>query len=363
MRFKRSNILIISSLSLLALSGCAHEDLTPRATATFYLEGGVCQNNEEKVWYVYKMPDITETYIADPNELKEGDIFRTGYSLEGWYQTKTVVGEEIIYSNRWDFATDKMTLAGVELYAKWIANIVYSFEVCEKNADGSETSLGKYEVSEDSSFDDYLNYAKKDGFTLIEFTDEAGVVLDDSYKHPGGDESLNIKVYPRYIKGDYALVRTAGDLNRAIGKNIYLMNDLDLDGANFGYSDFSYIFEGNGHTISNFAVKYDNMTVGDLYVGVFGKMKDATVRNVTFTDVSTTIESRNSRTQNIYIGTIAGKMENSKLENVKFTGAYTISARTTRPVEWSVTGYAYSKDSASGADPQTTATCTVTDNR
>lgn len=67
-------------------------------------------------------------------------------------------------------------------------------------------------------------------------------------------------------------------------KNIVLNTDLDLSGREitplFSYTDFTGVFDGKGHTISNFTLVSYNYKP----CGFFGSINEATIKNITFSD-------------------------------------------------------------------------------
>lgn len=354
MRFRSISMSLIGALTALSLASCngSGKDDGPIAKAVFYLEGGVCQTNDEKVTYIYDMKERTETYIADPFALDDKAIERAGYNFDGWYRIKNESGGDVTYSDPWDFQKDKMTMAGVELYAKWNPNIVYSYDLYYKDENGQDQFLYSYPVSAGKTFEDYQNKADgRDGYTLIGFSDENGEPWNDSFVHPGGETDTAIKVYAEYIEGDYKVVRTKNDLRTVTGTdNVYLAADLDLEGGSFGFEKYMGDFRGNGHTISNFKIAYSANASGTVYLGVFGILEDAKVSDLTLTGA--TISVKTVRSDQVYIGSIAGNVINSTISGVSLVGSCTVKEDMTRAVEWNavdgvITDPYYSKDDAS----------------
>lgn len=82
-------------------------------------------------------------------------------------------------------------------------------------------------------------------------------------------------------------------------KRIILGSDIDFGGNTintiYTYTDFSGIFDGNGHTMSNFVIN------GNMYgqCGIFGRMNNAVIQNVTFSDCIINSESFASIVSNI----------------------------------------------------------------
>lgn len=378
---KRKTKLLVIGLYLLlpfSLFSCKKEEASEKIRAEFYLEGGSCQNNTEKITYLYNLGEREETYIADPNVLKKNDISRDGYTLKGWYQTKTIVGADVTYSNPWDFNQDKMTKDGVKLYAYWVRDVVYSYELYYKDGD-TDVLLGSYAVEQGEHFDDYLNYAnKRTGYTSLGYYDETGEEWDEAFTHPGGEIDKAVKVYTKYIPGDYGIVRSLSDLRKYKNKNIYLMNDLDLEGAAFNFGDYNKIFEGNGYTIRNFSINYNPKRDGlvssledpssaknNLYIGLFGHLTNAKIRNVAFENVTLDVNTNNSLIQNIFIGTLCVNAVNSEIENVKFKGDFTINEKTLSKftIEGVTDSLCYRKDTNTRIDDASAVEVTYKDNR
>ena len=92
-----------------------------------------------------------------------------------------------------------------------------------------------------------------------------------------------------------------------------LTADIDLNGAEWtpiGYYSELYkdtvafcgVFDGNGHTISNFKITKDDV----VYVGLFGRVVGGTIRNLNVD--SARINVKSSRSQRIYVGALAGRV-------------------------------------------------------
>lgn len=312
--------LLVVCIFFLSLVGCGSDvERSDVAVAVFHLEGGTCQNNTDKVSYVYNCKEGEQTYIADPNELKAGDIYYVGYTLEGWY-----LSTDYLESEKWDFEKDKIDQSGINLYAKWKKNLSYTFEIYSKL---DNKLLGTYDAVEGELFDDYLDYSDISGYTCIGFEDETGQpIIVGEFVHPGGDTDVAIKIYANYIEGDYELVSTANQLQRALGQNIYLLNDIDLNGQvlNLGnYSNKKFI--GNGYTISNFKYEFDpndNTTK----VSLFKDVVNSTIENVHFENVAVDI-GYYSKTKLIQFAPFAQLAENSTISNVTINGTITVNSR------------------------------------
>ena len=163
-----------------------------------------------------------------------------------------------------------------------------------------------------------------------------GTAWDMTYKHPGGETDLAINVFVEYIEGDFELVSTAQQLKNARTKNIYLLNDIDLQGEAFSFSSYSKIFKGNNYTIKNFKVNVvGNKTSGvddhldsslkAVYGSLFGNLNNATISDVTFENVEFVIDVGYDLISKVYISPLCVNMTNSTISNVSINASYSCS--------------------------------------
>ena len=329
-------VLMLATVCLVACSNTQNYDGLTKVV--FNLEGGIYQNSELPITHYYNFEKGTSNLIVDPQTLSDEQITRNGYRIAGWYKTKTQNGDEVVYSDKWNFETDKVGDEGVELYARWEKNVDFTYNVCYIGTDGQKTVLGTYTVEAGEKFSDYRNFAnRRPGWTALgEFKDAEGNDWDADFVHPGGEESLAIDVYPVYIEGDFAIVRTASELRLAKSKNIYLMADIDLEGGAFSFGGYRKIFKGNGHTISNFEIaygagKYDLVAdhVDDnnksLYISLFGNVENAEISDVRFENVTLNVETTLTTIYKIYVAPICVLANSSKIENVTIDLQYAVS--------------------------------------
>ena len=337
-----------------------------KARAVFYLEGGVCQNSKDRVSYVYSFDGTkTDTLIVDPNVLEtdaKDQISKAGYHIEGWYRTKTVDAEgNVTYSDKWDFANDKMTLDGVTLYANWEINRYYSYELYYYDKDGKEIFLDSYECKEGEKFYDlFLDKKEVEGYTSLGYLDSEGRPWNKSFTHPGGDSDLAVKVYLNLIEGEFTLVSTYREFRNAISKNanIYIMNDIDFDGKEMCFDSYSGEILGNGYKLMNLTVDYntlksglkgevnpdgtlDNSTKDTLYISLFFELENVVIKDLTFEnlliDVDTTLKDINT----IVISPLAIIANNVKLDNVEINGNIKFSKLPNKEIEFNVVNEGY----------------------
>lgn len=340
MRIKRIVVIMFALVILISFSGCKKnkDNYEGQTKVTYNLEGGEFQNCTAPIIQYYKLEKNKQQLIYDPCELGKQQMPTHGdYVFDGWYKTKIVNGDKTTYSNKWDFKRDHITTEGLTLYAKWKTRVNYTYNVCYLDDNNQKVILGSYNVSEGEKFLDSSNYSMRLGYTTIKCTDENGNLWDENFGHPGGDEDLAVDVYFQYIKGRYALVKTAQDLKSNKSQNIYLLNDIDMGGVEFSFNGYNKIFEGNGHTISNFKINYDPNRTGlvadfedenrsSLCISIFGNTENASISNVNFENVTTVINTTYSLTYRVYFAGISINVTNSNIKNVKFNGKVEIKA-------------------------------------
>ncbi len=314
--------------------------------AIFYLEGGTCKNSKDRITYVYKFDGtIVDTLIVDPNvlETNENDkILKSGYHIEGWYKNKVTNPDGTVeYLDKWDFENDKMTLDGVTLYAKWEINRLYTYELYYYDQDGKAVLLDSYEVKEGEKFYDlFMDNKTVEGYTSLGYLDEQGNAWDNTFTHPGGNSDLAVKVYLNLIEGEYTLVTNARGFRNALsrGQNIYLLNDIDFDGDEICFDEYSGIIKGNGYKVSNFMIDYDDSRNGlvgplddlsgssdHLYISLFFELTDSVIENITFDNITVDLNTSNNRIKYIIFAPLAIKASNTKLINVKLSGYVTVT--------------------------------------
>lgn len=332
-------LILVLSLSLVA---CDEEkSMDDQTKVIFEMEGGSFKNCEGVITHYYPLKDGEQHLIAEPKTLTAGknDVVKDGYTLQGWFRTKEVQGDKVVYSDQWDFSTDKITSGeGVTLYAYWRRNLSYTYKLCY--LDGvSEVELGVYSVDEGDLFSDYLNHRdNRSGYTFLKFVNADGSDWDASFKHPGGESDCEIKVYASFIEGEYSLVSTARELKSSAtkGKSIYLLDNIDLEGESLTFKKgYDGIFKGNGFKVSNFKMTYadsrydlvedyEDDSKSSLMISLFGETENAVISDVTFENVQLDINTNNNLIYKIYVAPICAN-GSATLSNVSFSGTYTVS--------------------------------------
>jgi uncharacterized repeat protein (TIGR02543 family) len=328
---KRMKIFTLLILCILCISSCSSNTKEPSGIkVTYELNGGIFQNVSLPIKQYYQFDEESERLIKSPEVLSKSSILKSGYTLEGWYT-------ESDFKNKWDFEKDELPLEGLTLYAKWVKDVKYTYNVCYLDENNEVNILGTYEVSEGEVFDDWRGFAEdRKNYTPLKFINKDGTAWDMTYKHPGGETDLAINVFVEYIEGDFELVSTAQQLKNARTKNIYLLNDIDLQGEVFSFSSYSKIFKGNNYTIKNFKVNVvGNKTSGvddhldsslkAVYGSLFGNLNNATISDVTFENVEFVIDVGYDLISKVYISPLCVNMTNSTISNVSINASYSCS--------------------------------------
>ena len=335
---KKRNLLsiVLAILLLFSLASCKQKDSTPSGMLVIYdLNGGVFQNCTLPIKQYYNYETGAKKVIFDPETLVKDVIQKSGYTLEGWYT-------DLNFTNKWDFKNDVLTAETLTLYAKWEKDIKYTFNVCYIDESTNElVIIDSYTVEAGEKFEDYRDYAnKRDGYTAYRFYDEKGNDWDfENNIHPGGETDLAINVYVEYIEGEFAIVSTKKEFMTAVAKgdNIYLLNDIDLEGEEISFGDYTdQVFDGRQHTVSNFKVVVDVLfpqhlvkdhtddSKNSVYVSLFGDIEKAVIKDVTFENVVFELSVTPARTYKIYIAPLATSIKDSTISNVRINATYNL---------------------------------------
>lgn len=312
----------------LALTGCGQSEETfdGKNIATFYMNGGTLDyqtsSSTTKVHFAYH----PGTYILAPEKIPGYKLYNIGYDFTGWYTSAECKPNE-----KWDFEKDTFNTPELTLYAGWKKSIKHTYTVCYVDEVSKKTvSLGEYPVSSGAKFEDLFKYAsKREGYTSLGFYSdpELETPWNESFTHPGGDSDYDVPVYVKFIEGKWNIVSNYTELNSALkgNKNAYITKDIDCGGKSLTYESYSGTINGNGHTVSNFAVAKTGSLV--VFCSIFEKLKDgAKICDVTFADAKYDLKgvSQTAISKTLRVAAIAQSIEGEiTISNVSISGALT----------------------------------------
>ncbi len=292
-----------------------YKDKGYTSTVIFDFNGGIFTNAVTDVKDSIKYAFEPGSFICDPTDLPNCVLKKEGFDFLGWYKDKDL-------TIPWYFGKDKV-IEDTTLYAKWGVTIKYTYTLTYVDEETKEEkSLYTYRVEAQEEFADFLNQANtRENYTAFGFYQDKDLKnpWNEKYKHPGGEESLDIKVYVKYIKGVYTLVSTYEELVKATG-NIYLLNSIDCGGNALKFArEFDKELEGNGYTIGNFKIEAANRPI--LKYSIFSSLLDgAKIKNVIFDNAFIEIPTRTLR--ELRIAGLAGEATGTvTIENVRVTNA------------------------------------------
>ncbi len=287
----------------------------PNASLSFETNGGTI-NERVPATYLYGYDTALPTDVT-----KKHNIF------DGWYDNEELSGEAVTKISA-DETGDKI------YYAKWKeVSADVSFEtnggtivgnVINKYDYGVETPLPTDVTKSNAAFLGWYNNAELTGEAVTEIKE-----------HETGDKTY----YAKWIEdldvnenGYHAIFTKEGlaGFSELVNSgqtdiNGVLIADIDMSGAEFApignaENKFSGIFDGNGHTITNFGL---NITRKNVY-GLFGYVDGGTVKNLSVSGNVTARFATDSGADFEY-GVIGNASNDAVIENVHSTVNLTLS--------------------------------------
>ncbi len=321
--------ILICFLCLLILTGCSGGNAEPNyaangytVTVNYFMGEGAWRGRNEAV-FQYKPNSPVAQIGVDFAKGEEPEL--AGHKLEGWYLDQD-------FTQKFDFE-NTLTIEGetINLYAKWMPNISYTYKVITFE-DNQEIVVDEIATISGHIFE--KNLVRYNGYVIIGYYQDKDCLIpwDDSHvmrEANEGETEVIEKVYSKWISNDFNVVATPEEFNRALARNksIYLTSNLDFSNTKFNYcSLYDGQILGNGFTISNINLNSLDELASDKrpQFGLFGTLYGATIKDLTIENVNLLVETRVQA--EIYIGTLAGTIQDSKIENVTISGNLTISS-------------------------------------
>lgn len=261
--------------------------------------------------------------LSPDNALRGNDAFtaiNNGYFLAGWYTERQETADGYVYSGKWDFETDRMsvdvngTYSSAEpvltLYAAWAP--LFEIEFCDL-ASGElldSFTFNPEEVSEilvpqwdeETGAIEMYKFPERSGYTFKgAYYDAAGQQsVDTVVNHTGTlDEATGtaenpvMQIYVDWTEGEWYHIYNVEQFldNASVSGNYVIHADLDFEGkiwpSSLMHGNFSGSIQGNGHTFSNITLEQTNNS--KVNAGLFGyltetaEITDLNLDNITFT--------------------------------------------------------------------------------
>lgn len=335
---KRKVILLLGVLAALtfglALTACSQDRLTVDDLigmgyvhrVTFNLTGGKSGEREELIQYVQD-----GSLVVEPGTVTmAGEVpTRTGYTFNAYYLGSEDEEGNVTYGERWDFTADRVT-SDVTLYARWLENYTITVHYGEDKEYTGSYTVPVTQTSEGVA--QQVNSITISGQTIIrnafylseeDARSETNAITFPYIASDLSQENTVSELWANTLEGVWRMVYTADDFVVYGTTNIYLVNDIDFEGAELEFPEaYSGTFEGNGHTLSNFTVTQERGLARTQSYGLFRELRaTASVRNVTFKDVTFTAMLTNPTAIEYRMGLIAGSAASgARVENVTLEG-------------------------------------------
>jgi hypothetical protein len=311
---KKKNFIIIL-LSMLVFSSCGNpsQDVNRLIKEGYVLQVEFDANGGTIGNYTSRLIRCQEnSLILAPGDASIPSAVKVGYTLDGWYTYSIDDTGNIVYENKWDFQKDYV-VEDLKLIAKWVSYYQVKYFYGEDFASSSTflelpseddlvTTPSTYYLAGNTIIGYYL-----DQEMTIPFTFEQKVSA-----YPITDDKI-IAIYVKMLEGKYNLIYNASQLSKInASANYYLMNDIDMKSSAISIpSTYAGIFDGNNHTLSNITI--DKVQKGDDYFALFTRLNNATIKNITFDNLTYNLELGGKKSQ---VALISAKVTSSTLENI-----------------------------------------------
>ncbi len=295
--------------------------------------------------------------IAPEDSRRGNDAFtaiNSGYFLAGWYTERTETADGYVYSGKWDFENDLLTVSAGEgtsadepiitLYAAWVPLFqieFYDLETGEYLSNYTfdptlESEILVPALDEESGAIEMFRFPERSGYTYREtFYDAAGTeaVETATVMHSGVVDYANgtaenhvMKLYVGWDEGEWYHIYNVEQFldNASVNGSYVIHEDLDFEGeiwpSSLMYGNFTGTIQGNGHTFKNITLEQTNNS--KVNAGLFGRLAegssitDLKLENVTFTIKAGTRVA--GTTYGLFAGSISGE---TTIENVTIAGS------------------------------------------
>lgn len=348
--------LLFVFISTCALAACTYKfdpaDKGNTVTVIYDANGGNFSNVDiTKRIFRYK-PSVSIVEPGGKQNLQITAPVMDSHHVSGWYVAalnedgtpkKNAEGEYLAADGSllfdgtpWDFSKDRLPAedgSTVYLIAHWAMNFTVTIDVGEDaRADGVQ-DIVRTNYSEVGPITQPGIDPEWDGHTLFQYyykvSDSEELVLrtaEDWAKVIISEENPDIVINIRWLEGEWNVVREAADLSVISARENYILDaDIDMNGTSFSFdTPFRGIFDGNGHTISNFVTVSASMLSKNTEYGLFSFAADGYMKNITFKDATysvTVYQAIAAEDTNYTVGFMCAdgsSLDLSKFENIGF---------------------------------------------
>lgn len=256
-------------------------------------------------------------------------------------------------ANKWDFKNSRVGEEEITLYARWAYNLKIYWDYGNGTTYTYENGQLGVDITRGEKIPKTQLIPQKNGYTFTYWYKDAACTEKWDFAadvFPTDTSVTSITLHAGYVEGKYERIESAKQFKEklsgsASGKYLIIsgkyliINDIDLKGATFAYSNvkitntngvdgtpgstFKGEINGLGNKITGLIVNVKNTDTGkagqtaNRYFGLFGCAENAVITNL---EVEGEIVVDSSSTSPVYIGTVLGiDRGNTKIENVKTT--------------------------------------------
>ena len=364
-------VLLLVCLGLLA--GCAPEaspyeinDADGYTVSVRYdANGGTFTTNTAIITDTYALSDLPKNgdqasvALLSPDDPARGnDAFRavnSGYVLAGWYTQRTETADGYVYSGKWDFKEDRLTVDTGAAYASGSPVLtLYAAWIPMFNVEFYDLATGEY--LDTHSFDpltaeplelprwnaetgaiEMNRFPERAGYTYENaYYDNQGkkAVTGESFVHPGVIDYTNgvaknpvMKLYLSWMEGEWYHIYNVEQFldNASVNGSYVLHSDLDFTGeiwpSSLMYGNYTGTIEGNGYSLKNITLEQTNNS--KVNAGLFGNLTEtAALKDGTFENVSFTLKA-GTRVAGTSYGLLAGTVS----ADAEITGVAVLDSR------------------------------------
>ena len=339
---RKLKICLLALLVLMAIpffTGCAAEE-DPyvkndadgyNVSVKFDANGGFFTTNTSVIVDSFNISDMKANngqveipLLAPDNSLRGNDAFtviNNGHFLTGWYTERQETADGYVYSGKWNFESDRVSLDAsgsyaasepvMTLYAAWAPLFEIEFYDLASGEYLESYTFNPSEVKEilvpqwdeESGAVEMYKFPQRKGYTFNgAYYDAEGTQAVDTQTltHAGSvnastgvAENNVMQLYVDWMEGEWYHIYNVEQFldNASVSGNYIIHADLDFAGeiwpSSLMHGNFSGTIQGNGYTFSNVTLEQTNNS--KVNAGLFGyltetaNISDLNLDNVTFT--------------------------------------------------------------------------------